>query len=145
MIGRRRLFGTARAGVSPTLEPDVRDVRPEFPFALMVDPSVSEHVEARAASILAHVARFAPRPIVYARMVIREEHGPAVEHPATVGVTLDVSGRVVTARAAADTPLDALDHVERRLRRKLDRLGARQRARRRKAAAAAGSEQREPR
>jgi ribosome-associated translation inhibitor RaiA len=145
MIGPRRLFGISRAGTSPTLEPDVRDVRPEFPFALMVDPSVSDHVEAKAASILAHVARFAPRPIVYARMVIRTEHGPAVERPATVAVTLDVSGRVVTARAAADTPLDALDLLERRLRRKLDRLGARQRARRRKAAAAAGSGEREPR
>ena len=142
MIGRRRLFSIPREATLPMFEPDAR---PAFPFALMVDPGVSEHVEARATSVLAHAARFAPRPIVYARMVIRTERGAAVERSATVGVTLDVSGRIVTVRAAADTPLAALDLIERRLRRTLDRLGARQRARRRKAAAAAGSEERGPR
>lgn len=86
-------------------------------------------------SVLVHAARFAPRPILYARMVIGTEHDRALERPATVTASLDVSGRIVTAHAAADTPLDALDLLEQRLRRNLDRLDARRRARRRKAAA----------
>jgi ribosome-associated translation inhibitor RaiA len=111
---------------------------PEIPFALTTDASVTEQVRARAASIVARASRFAPRPILYARMTVRTEQDPAVARPAVATAALDVSGRIVIAHAAADTPLDALDLLERRLRRNLDRLDARRRARRRKSAVAAG-------
>ena len=109
---------------------------PEIAFALTADASATEQVRTRAASIVARASRFAPRPILYARMTIRTEHNPP--RPAVATVALDVSGRIVIAHAAADTPLDALDLLERRLRRNLDRLDARRRARRRKSAVEAG-------
>jgi ribosome-associated translation inhibitor RaiA len=84
---------------------------------------------------MAHASRFAAWPILYGRMTIRTEHDPAVRRPAVATATLDVSGRIVVVHAAAATPLDAIDLIERRLRRSLDRLDARRRARRRKAAA----------
>ncbi len=85
---------------------------------------------------MTHASRFATRPILYARMTIRTERDPAVRRPAVATATLDVSGRTVVVHAAADTPLDAIDLIERRLRRSLDRLDARRRAQRRKSAAA---------
>ena len=110
----------------------------EFPFALTTDASVPDEVRARATAVVAHATRFAPRPILYARMTIRTEHDPAVRQPAIATAALDVSGRIVIAHAAGDTLGDALDLLERRLCRSLDRLDARRRARRRKTAAAAG-------
>jgi ribosome-associated translation inhibitor RaiA len=75
-------------------------------------------------------------------MTIGTERDRSARRPVTASASLDVSGRIVTAHAVAETPLDALDLLERRLRRSLDRLDARWRARRRKAAAAVDADER---
>lgn len=132
MNGRRLLFeGHAASDVVEARFSPGTEV-PEFPFALMVAPEISERVQKRAVAALVHAARFAPRPIVYARIAIRMEHEHTARRPVTASASLDVSGRIVTARATADAPLDALDLLERRLRRNLDQLDARRRARRRR-------------
>jgi ribosome-associated translation inhibitor RaiA len=157
MNGRRLLFGKPRpdthrgwlaghgshaaAAVSKVeVAPDA--AAPEFPFALMIDPDVPERAQKKAVDVLVHVARFAPRPIVYARMTIGTERDRSARRPVTASASLDVSGRIVTAHAIADTPLNALDLLERRLRRSLDRLDAQWRARRRKAVAAVDADER---
>jgi len=157
MNGRRLLFGKPRpdthrgwlarhgshaAAVVSQAEIAPDTAAPEFPFALMIDPDVPERAQKKAVDVLVHVARFAPRPIVYARMTIGTERDRSARRPVTASASLDVSGRIVTAHAVAETPLDALDLLERRLRRSLDRLDARWRARRRKAAAALDADER---
>jgi ribosome-associated translation inhibitor RaiA len=157
MNGRRLLFGKPRpdthrgwlarhgshvAAVVSKVEVTPDAAAPEFPFALMIDPDVPERAQKKAVDVLVHVARFAPRPIVYARMTIGTERDRSARRPVTASASLDVSGRIVTAHAIADTPLNALDLLERRLRRSLDRLDARWRARRRKAVAAVDADER---
>ena len=155
MNGRRLLFGKPRgdthrgwlarhggrsAPIAAEAEMARGTVMPEFPFALMVDPEISGREQERAVAVLVHVARFATRPIVYARMAIRIDPDHGSRRPVTATASLDISGRIVTARAIADAPLDALDLLERRLRRSVDQLDARRRARRRRAASAVDAE-----
>jgi ribosome-associated translation inhibitor RaiA len=108
---------------------------PSFPYALVADDDVPEQVPARVSAVLARASRFSARPILYARVTVRTDRDPAVRRSAFAAATLDVSGRTIVVHAAADTALDAIDLLERRLRRRLDRLDARRRALRRKRAA----------
>lgn len=149
LTGRRLLFGRPRPDThrgwlarhrshplpaAAAKEPSDEVSAPPFPFALIADEEVSEQVRTRVDGMLAHAGRFAPRPILYARVTVRTDPDPAVRRPALAAATLDVSGRTVVVHAASDTPLDAIDLLERRLRRRLDRLDARRRALRRKRA-----------
>jgi ribosome-associated translation inhibitor RaiA len=150
LTGRRLLFGRSRPDThrgwlarhrphpmpaDAEREPREDVATPPFPFALIADEEVAEQVRARVEGVLARAGRFAARPILYARVTVRTDPDPAVPRPAFAAATLDVSGRTVVVHAAADTPLDAIDLLERRLRRRLDRFDARRRALRRKRAA----------
>ena len=120
--------GRSVAGHVPETEPPPAL---EFPFALTTDADVPEATRKRGVAAVSHVARFAPRPILHARMTIRTARDPGVRRPAIATASLDVSGRIVLAHAAAENLADAIDLLEQRLRRNLDQLGRRRRARRR--------------
>jgi ribosome-associated translation inhibitor RaiA len=123
--------GRSVPGPVPATEPPPA---PEFPFALTTDADVPEAVRTRGIAVVTYVARFAPRPILHARMTIRAARDPGVTRPAIATASLDVSGRIVLAHAAAENLPDAIDLLEQRLRRNLDQLGERQRTRRRRPA-----------
>jgi len=71
---------------------------------------------------VAHVARVAPRPVLFAKVELRAEPDPARVRPARVTGELDVDGRIVRARAEAPTMHEAIDLAEARLRVTLERL-----------------------
>jgi ribosome-associated translation inhibitor RaiA len=97
----------------------------------LVDPAVetrggvTSDERAYAHEKLAHIARFAPAPVLDARLRLRYEPDPARERPATAEATLDVNGRAVRAHVAAATMREATDLLEARLRRRLEHLAER--------------------
>ena len=103
---------------------------PDFPFTLVADDDVPEPVRANAVKKLAHVARFAPRPVLHARLTLHTHRDPARPRPAIAKAALDVSGSTTRAYVAAATLIEASDLVAERLRRKLDDLDEVRHARR---------------
>jgi ribosome-associated translation inhibitor RaiA len=79
------------------------------------------------------LGRFAPRPVVRARVKLGWAPDPATERPALAQAMLDVSGRVIRAHAAARQLDEAVDLLEARLCDRLQHLHSRLRARRRRA------------
>jgi ribosome-associated translation inhibitor RaiA len=72
-------------------------------------------------------ARTSPAKVRFARITLTfEEHG-SIERPARADVSLDVDGRIVRAGTAARSSREAIDLVEQRLRRRLDRIRPRRR------------------
>jgi ribosome-associated translation inhibitor RaiA len=95
---------------------------------------ISAAQRAYAADRIAHAARSAPRPVLYARAVLEINHNPSRERPAACKAALDVSGRPVRAHIAAERIEEAIDLVEARLERSLRSLAERTREERRPAA-----------
>lgn len=89
---------------------------------------VPEHELAYAEAKFAHLARHAPGPILESRFRLAVESNPARERPAIASASFNVDGRVVRAHVAAPTLHEAIDMLESRLRRRLDRLADRSRA-----------------
>jgi ribosome-associated translation inhibitor RaiA len=89
---------------------------------------VPEQELAYAEAKLAHLARHAPGPILARRLRLAVEPDPARERPAIASASFDVDGHVVRTHVAAPTLHEAIDRLESRLRRRLDRLGDRSRA-----------------
>jgi ribosome-associated translation inhibitor RaiA len=100
----------------------------------LVDPSVETRGrvtdDERAYSLekLRHVSRFAPGPILHARLRLHHEPDPGRERPAIAEASLDINGRAVRAHVAAPTMREAIDLLEARLRRRIDRLAERDQA-----------------
>lgn len=79
---------------------------------------------------IARVGKLAPRPVLFARVILREETNPSVERRAVAEGNLDVSGRIVRAQVAAPGVREAVDLLEERLRRRLEELSEHLEARR---------------
>ena len=145
IVGRRRLMGEPRASGhgrgwelrhhalelpaagAPAVEPSPPV---ELPLALVADDEIGEEARAHAREVIARVARSAHRPVIRAQVSLRMLRDPALERPAVAKATLDVGGRPVRAHVAAGTVVEAVDLVERRLRRNLERLEELDRSRR---------------
>jgi ribosome-associated translation inhibitor RaiA len=93
-----------------------------------VGGDVPEHELAYAEAKFAQVARHAPGPILESRFRLSVEPDPARERPAIASASFNIDGHVVRAHVAAPTLHEAIDMVESRLRRRLDRLADRSRA-----------------
>lgn len=106
-----------------------------FPVSFVADEELGDEVKAHALEVLLDVASHAPRPVLHARMTLRLHPDPALERPAVAKASLDVGGRPVRAHVAAEQMREAIDLLERRLRRNLESLEELRRARRRKRAA----------
>lgn len=75
-----------------------------------------------------HVLRFASAPVLYAKVVLTAEPDPARARPAVAEVNVDVDGRPVRVLVAGATMHEAVDLLEARLRRRLEKLEGRARA-----------------
>ena len=76
--------------------------------------------------------RTAPAPVRSCRLTLAMEPHRSIERPASVEVLLDLDGRGVFAHATARSPREAVDLLEVRLRRRLERVRAEQESARRR-------------
>lgn len=72
---------------------------------------------------IAALSRFAPAPILLARVSLTRSADPAVPEPATALALLDVGGRPVHARATGHSMHEAIAELADRLRIRLQRMG----------------------
>lgn len=68
------------------------------------------------------VFRYAPEPVLFARVKLSMAANPAVGRPAMAQANLDVNGRLVRAQVAAETMFEAIDELHDRLQRRLGRI-----------------------
>ena len=71
------------------------------------------------------LASMSPRPIIFARVKVTVDQDRNPDEDSIVQGTIDISGKVIRAQAAADTPFQALRILEKRLQRRLNRLAER--------------------
>lgn len=64
----------------------------------------------------------AHEPVLYARVKLTKHHDPAVSRPVVAQAKLDVNGRLVRAQVAGPSAREAIDQLEARLRRRLERI-----------------------
>jgi ribosome-associated translation inhibitor RaiA len=91
--------------------------------------SVPTAVRGEAEHMMAQFTEASPRPVVFTRIKVKSDDERVPDQQYLVQGTLDVSGTMVRAQAAAATPTEALRAVSDRLERRLRRLaGERRRA-----------------
>lgn len=73
------------------------------------------------------LARFAPEPILLARVSLGRSADPAVARPATAVALLDVNGHPVHARGTGYSMHEAIAELADRLRTRLQRMDRRER------------------
>jgi len=86
---------------------------------------VPEAAKQYATEKVTQLARYTRRPIVYALLRLSMESRRAIERPAVAEATLDLGGQIVRAHVAARDPMAAIDLLDDRLRRRLERQGRR--------------------
>ncbi len=86
---------------------------------------VPESMRDEASATVEKLASMAPRPIIFARVKVTVDDDRNPDESAVVQGTIDVSGELIRAQAAAEAPLQALRIVEQRLERRLSRLAER--------------------
>jgi ribosomal subunit interface protein len=86
---------------------------------------VPEVAKQYAAEKITQLARYTRRPIVYALLRLSLESRRAIERPAVAEATLDLGGQIVRAHVAAHDPIAAIDLLDDRLRRRLERQARR--------------------
>jgi hypothetical protein len=104
------------------------DVAPQFPVSIVADPELGEEKRQQVLELISRLEQRTPRPLLHARVTLRQLPDPAHDRPAAAKATLDVNGRPVRAHVAAKTMDDALDRLEELLRRNLDDLEETRRA-----------------
>ena len=87
--------------------------------------AVTSTERAYAARKIEHLRRAASAPVLFVRVDLVMEPDPARERPAIARAEFDVDGKLVRAHVAAATMLSAIDLVESRLRRRLERIAYR--------------------
>ena len=112
----------------------------EFAVEVSARSSVGAADKRYAEEKIARVGKLAPRPVLFARVILREETNPSVERRAVAEASLDVSGRLVRAQVAARRMREAVDLLEDRLRRALEELAEHYEARRHETGAAPPAE-----
>lgn len=97
-----------------------------FPqVGFMSQGPVPESTRASADSMIDKLRDVSPRPVIFARVKVRVDEDRNPDEQAIVQGTLDVSGSLIRAQAAARTPEHALGILENRLERRLTRLAGR--------------------
>lgn len=80
---------------------------------------------------IGRLGRVADRPVLAARVRLTKHADPAVERPVIAQANLDLEGRLVRAQVEGATAHEAIDRLDGRLRRRLERLAGQRAARRR--------------
>jgi len=94
-----------------------------FPAVEVVaGPDVPENARLRASRKIADLARYVNEPVLHARVRLTRSHDPAQTRPVIAQGNLDVNGRVIRAQVAAATAHEAVELLEARLRRRLERM-----------------------
>lgn len=83
---------------------------------------IPETARARARRKIAALVRYANEPVLRARVRLSQSHDPAVARPVIAQGNLDLNGRALRAQVAAATTHEAVELLENRMRRRLDRL-----------------------
>lgn len=109
-----------------------RDSQTAFPAPeVLVRGDVPDDQVERAVEKMRAACATAPRPVLFARVELALEPNPSLERPAVAKASVDVSGRLVRAHVACPTITEAVDRLEDRVRRGIDRLAQRRRDRER--------------
>ncbi len=82
---------------------------------------VPEAAKAYAIDKITQLARYTKRPILFAQVKLSLEPKPSIDRPALAEATLDVNGQPVRAHVAGHDLMEAIDLLEDRLRRRLER------------------------
>lgn len=90
-----------------------------------VDHRAREYAERK----VARLGRLSHRPVLFARLELRQERDAALPRPSIAKASLDISGRRLRAHVAAPTMTQAADLLEARLRRGMEILAERREAR----------------
>lgn len=101
--------------VSETRSPD------ELRLAVTAGDGVPDAMVAYAVDKLTHLAGHGSAPILFGEVKLVLDANPAVERPAHAEAVLDVNGEPVRAHVAAHELTEAIDLLEGRLARRLDR------------------------
>lgn len=89
-------------------------------------PGAAEYAREKVGKLI----RLAPEPVLFARARLTRDGNPAVPRPVVAQANLDVNGRLVRAQADAPTVEEAIDLLEAKLRRQLERVAQHWEARR---------------
>ena len=89
-------------------------------------PGASHHARDK----IGRLGRYAHQPVLSARVKLTRLADPAVPRPVVAQGNLDVNGRLVRAQATGATAQEAIDRLEARLRRRLERVAEHWEARR---------------
>jgi len=100
---------------------DVREVE----VGVTTRGEVPEAAKEYATEKIAHVAGLTDKPILFAQVKLTLEPNPARQRPALAEATLDVNGHQVRAHVAADRLEEAVDLLEGRLRRNMNKAAER--------------------
>jgi ribosome-associated translation inhibitor RaiA len=94
-----------------------------FPaLEVVAGPDIPENARLRANRKIAALVRYVNEPVLHARVRLTRSHDPAQDRPVIAQGNLDFNGRVVRAQVAAATAHEAVELLEDRLRRRLDRM-----------------------
>jgi ribosome-associated translation inhibitor RaiA len=102
----------------------VGDLQVSVPVRL--GATAATYAEAKVRSL----GRYAPEPVLHARVRLTVHADPAVANPVIAQGNLDLNGRLLRAQVAAPTASEAVDALHDRLRRRLDRMARNWEARR---------------
>lgn len=95
-------------------------------YASVLRISADRRISAVAADYarerICHALAFAPEPILSARVRLTAHRDPVVQNPIVAQANVNMEGRAVRAQIAATTVVEAVDLLEARLERRLDRL-----------------------
>jgi hypothetical protein len=97
---------------------------------VMVHGSADPMTEVYARRKIGRLARFAPMPVLGARVRLELAPNPSLERPALARGMLDLNGRPLHAQVAARRLEEAVDLLDARLRHRLEHVAGQLRARR---------------
>lgn len=107
-------------GTNHRAEPiPVRDIQ------VVVRGEMAEDVPDYARRKIALLAKYTGRPIHHARIGLIRHRNPAESRPISAQANLDVNGRVLRAQVRTVTAREAVDLLEQKLRRQLERMPTR--------------------
>lgn len=105
------------------------DLAPEFDVEVVAHDELVD-VADYARSKIGGLGRFSHQPVLLARVKLTKLPDPALERPIIAQANIDLNGRPVRVQVAAGTAREAVDRLEARLRRRLERVAANRFARR---------------
>jgi ribosome-associated translation inhibitor RaiA len=102
--------------------------RTELPTPIHVDvtthgqlPGIGDYVQEKIGGL----SRLAHQPVLHAHVRLSRHADPAVARPVVAQANLDVNGRLVRTQVEGETAHEAIDRLEARLRRRLERVAER--------------------